>query len=391
MTVTVVADDLTGACDTGACFAGRGPVPVEIWETGLEPTGAAAVALDTESRELAAADAAARCRAMVAGRRLGAILFKKIDSTMRGAVGAELDALLDASGLGTALVCPAFPEQDRRVEAGELLVGPRPAHLTAVGRDPSYPAPTSRVPALLEGQSRRPVRHLSLAEVRSPEPELLALLRGAAGCLVSADATRASDLEALARAGARLPGLLLAGSAGLGRAVAARLGLAPAAPARLPPPGAWLVVVGSRHEASRIQLAALREAAVASGVAGEPETPDRLAAALRAGQPAVLASPDEPGERGATAAALAGGAAEAVERGEPSVLLLVGGDTARAVLARLRPRRLALLGAPGPGLALAELQAGGGGRLPVITKAGGFGRPGLLVELLRLGAPAPRA
>src|SRR5262249_59614838 len=107
--LTIVADDLTGACDTGALFGARGPVPVSIW-----PRRAAADAVvrvvDTESRTLSAADAAERTATVAAGGR-ARHWFKKGDSTLRGPIGAEVDALMRATGTATALVCPALPAQ----------------------------------------------------------------------------------------------------------------------------------------------------------------------------------------------------------------------------------------------------------------------------------------
>src|SRR5882724_1555236 len=121
---TLIADDLTGACDAGALFAGRGRVAVFVTPATPGPEWNVA-AVDTESRGLAPHRAAKAIRA--AAERLGTrlaqgLLFKKIDSTLRGPVGAELESLLAASGRTSALVCPAFPGQHRVVVDGTLLV-----------------------------------------------------------------------------------------------------------------------------------------------------------------------------------------------------------------------------------------------------------------------------
>src|SRR5688572_10104079 len=117
MTLTIIADDLTGACDTAALFCGRGRVPVFI---APAPAGGdwEVAAVDTESRALPGAEAARRMRSTGAGlaeRLVAGSLFKKIDSTLRGPIGAELDALLSVTGRTGALVCPAFPAQHRTV------------------------------------------------------------------------------------------------------------------------------------------------------------------------------------------------------------------------------------------------------------------------------------
>src|SRR5262249_16977390 len=122
MRTMLIADDLTGACDAGATFAGRGPVPVFI-APALPGAEWSVAFVDTESRGLSPADASNLVRATVnrVGELAGSLLFKKIDSTLRGPVGAELDALLDTSGRRMALVCPAFPGQRRTVVDGTLL------------------------------------------------------------------------------------------------------------------------------------------------------------------------------------------------------------------------------------------------------------------------------
>src|SRR5581483_782405 len=111
MTLEIIADDLTGACDTGTLFAGGGPVPVAVWpRTGGE--GDVRV-IDTESRPLPAGEAARRVETAVAAGPRGARFFKKIDSTLRGHVGVEVEALLRATGAAGAVLTPAFPAQGR--------------------------------------------------------------------------------------------------------------------------------------------------------------------------------------------------------------------------------------------------------------------------------------
>ena len=91
--LTIVADDLTGACDTGALFAARGPVPVTVWPD--PPLRAPVSVVDTESRGLDPADAARRV-AGVARNLARTRFFKKIDSTLRGPIGAELESIFYA-------------------------------------------------------------------------------------------------------------------------------------------------------------------------------------------------------------------------------------------------------------------------------------------------------
>ena len=386
MPVTVIADDLTGACDAGALFAGRGPVPVFVG--ALAPSADwPAAAVDTESRGLAAGEAATRMRRTVAGlagRRDGTV-FKKIDSTFRGPIASELAALLEAMQASTVLVCPAFPAQGRTVLNGMLLVDGVPAHETPVGLDPAYPGPLSDLLDILsrEGTPGIPVTLLPLKEVRGGAEELRRGLQGRRGIRV-ADAETDADLEALARAGLAQGSLLLAGSAGLAGAVSAALGLT-SRPVACPAPGAWLIVAGSRHPSTRAQIAVLE----AAGVAGARVSPtgettlDSVIAALRSGKPAFVASPDGPGGADEKTAATLAALSVSAMIASPSIVAIAGGETAHAFMHAWGATRLELDGAPAPGLALGRLVATDGSTLSVLTKAGGFGSPELLLALAR--------
>jgi D-threonate/D-erythronate kinase len=386
--VTILADDLTGACDTGCLFAGAGAVGVTAAPL-LVADDRAVLAVDTGSRALAppAAAEAVHAAARALGGRLDAgVTFKKIDSTMRGHVAVELDALLEQGSRFTgALVCPAFPAQRRVVSQGRLLVDGVPLHESSIARDPALRGGSAELSALLDG-SRRVVR-LGLDDVRAGHEKIAHVLEQHPGALFASDAETDADLASLAAAALAVPGTLAAGAAGLGRALALALGLA-APPAPLPPGPARLVVVGSLHPASRAQVDALARRGVAvvtvDDVGGDP---DSAIEALRGGRPAVVTSGTatisrRPAARGAIARQLARAAARVIAGARPDLVAVTGGDTARALLEALRPRRFDLLGVPADGLALGRLALAAGDSLPLLTKAGGFGEPDLFTTLL---------
>lgn len=390
--VTIIADDLTGACDAGCLFAGEGPVGV-VAEPALTESDRPVVAVDTETRALPPADAARRIRAFAQradGRLRAGRVFKKVDSTMRGSVGAELSALLDGARSGSALLCPAFPAQGRTVVHGRLLVDGVPAHESPVGRDPAYPAATSELTALLARHGGAPLATLSLDEVRAGREKIAHALEQHPGHIVAADAETDADLMSLAQAAVSMPSTLAAGSAGLGRAVAEVLGRA-AAPARLPSGSAQLIVVGSLHPASRAQLDALAAAGV-PGVRVDARGHSDLQSAvmaLRNRRPAFIASGGDPEgssdarRRLAVAQRLARAAQAVLERAGVDLLVVTGGETAHALVQALQPERLDLVGAPASGLALGRLVMRGGPAVPFLTKAGGFGGPDLVRAILR--------
>src|SRR5919199_5928769 len=137
----VVADDLTGAADSGVQLARSGyRTAVAFRGASIPPTeDLDAVAADTDSRPLPAGFAAKRV--LEAGRavRDARIVYKKIDSTLRGQVPAELAAALKATGREKAIVAPAFPSAGRTTRGGVLLVYDEPVHETDLAHDPRTP------------------------------------------------------------------------------------------------------------------------------------------------------------------------------------------------------------------------------------------------------------
>ncbi|HET9222651.1 MAG TPA: four-carbon acid sugar kinase family protein, partial [Roseiflexaceae bacterium] len=152
MALAILADDLTGAADCAARCRGAG-LPAEIaLRLPRLSFGPGVTAFTSDSRHLPPTQAATRVHELVAGLRNSGDVswYKKIDSTLRGNLGAELDATLDALGRGCALVCPAFPAQGRGLSGGNLISSvAQPIHL----------------PSLLAEQSRRPVAAIALADV----------------------------------------------------------------------------------------------------------------------------------------------------------------------------------------------------------------------------------
>jgi len=341
MALTIVADDLTGACDAGTLFARRAPVPVTVWPDPPVPAEVAVV--DTESRHLARDEATERVSGAVARRPGATSWFKKIDSTLRGHVGAEIVALLEATSTSSAVTCPAFPSQGRVVVDRVLRVeGTAVAHVVD----------------WIRSETDRPLAWIPLAEVRAGVAVLAARLARLTGTIAVADAETDGDLDTIVGAALALDRApLLAGSAGLAQPLAERLGLS--AERALLPGGRWLVVAGSLHPATRRQVAEAR----------------------RAGFRVIATADTEDADEGDAAVTLAREAAHVLATESFDLIALTGGDTAVAFYRTLGAVRIDLVGAPRPGLAFGHVRAPGHPALPVLTKAGGFGPPDLFVSL----------
>jgi 4-hydroxythreonine-4-phosphate dehydrogenase len=412
--VAVLADDLTGAADCGIAFAAAGLDTFVAFGEAPPPAGAEVVSVDTDSRREGEAEAVRRARAATErARRAGArAVYRKIDSTLRGHVGPELAATLEALAAPgqprpVALLAPAFPGTGRTTVGGEVLVKGVLLERTEVWRDARMDV--SARPSELLRQAGLRAHVVPLEQVRSGAGPLAAELARRAGGAVDVlvcDAEREEDLAAVARAGARLVRpVVWAGSAGLARHLPGALGLARER-RRAPAPGPRaagpvVVVVGSRSSVAREQARLL---------AGEPEVaqlsvdPRVLLAgesdrrwpapaverALSSGADLLVVVGDEPvgPERGPTLAAAAARLV-APHAGRIAGLVCTGGDIARALLPALGATGLHLDGEVEPGvpLGLADTSP----PLAVVTKAGAFGDPRTLSRCraaLRARVPA---
>src|SRR5215217_9064725 len=217
--LAIVADDLTGAADTSACFATAGLATV-IRLSGTMPE-ADVVAISTASRDLDSAAAADAVRSALAGISGGQgnakprWVYKKIDSALRGHPRDELLAAMEAVGTTRALVAPAFPAERRTTVGGRQHIGGVPLESSQI----EGASAVSDLVALFETDHGPPVRLLDLAALRGQPDALRHLLHDSDGIVV-ADAETDDDLMTLAEATVRGPLRLFCGTAGLARQLA---------------------------------------------------------------------------------------------------------------------------------------------------------------------------
>ena len=165
----VVADDLTGANDTGVQFTRYGYRSYII----IDPSNlddkvsrlrnrAHVLVINTESRADPPTVAYRKCKrvAETLKREKIDVIYKKVDSTLRGNIGAELDGVLDGFGRELAFFTSAFPLNNRIIIGGYLLVNGLPLDLTPFSRDPVSPVKEANVLSIIRKQSRRRVSHI---------------------------------------------------------------------------------------------------------------------------------------------------------------------------------------------------------------------------------------
>ena len=393
----IVADDLSGAADCAAAFAPvAGPVPVFLGEVRESSDS---LAMDTDSRTMDSTQAVAvTARAfeqVVRGGLAGRLVYKKIDSTLRGHVGTELHAALDAAPqFAAAVIAPAFPEQGRTLVGGQLRVRGRPAEnlghtgdligmLHVAGLDAAR-LEAGQAPAELARRMTEAVR--------------------AGARVIVADGVDRGDLERLAEALCvhDVPRLLVAGSAGLARSLAAHV--QPRTPKESaveaqPAPGPVMLVVGSFSNASNAQVQEVRASGDAQVI--------RLHAAEWAGQQhaalrqrtlviarehlrnrrnllfGIEGEVEQPYSR-STVRAMARVTAPLLQYAGTCVL--TGGDTARAMFNELGVDRLDVSGEFEPGIPIGRAASHAAA---FVVKAGGFGDALVLQRIIhRFGVRA---
>ena len=209
--IGAVADDLTGATTTGVLLArSKARTAVFFNEEAAEKTEGIdeldAILISSNSRPLPANEAYDKVKsATIALKRMGVEYFsKRIDTTLRGGVGVEIDAMLDQMKEGTvAVVVPAMPQSRRILVGGYSVIDGVALINTPVAQDVRTPVKENYIPRLLEGQTRRKVGLVTLDKVLAGEEVIEEALeeQRKAGCeVIVVDGITLEDVENIAKA-----------------------------------------------------------------------------------------------------------------------------------------------------------------------------------------------
>ncbi|MDR1904408.1 MAG: four-carbon acid sugar kinase family protein [Treponema sp.] len=165
-TLLILADDLTGALDSGVQFAKNGittsvflrpPDQGLPWKQQILPEDAEVLVINTNTRHSKPEEAQLVIRHCM--ERYGAIpyKYKKTDSTLRGNIGAELAAFMESGGLERLPFAPAYPDLGRTTRGGIQFLRDKPIHQTEMAADPLNPVQESSIPCIIARQTRIPV------------------------------------------------------------------------------------------------------------------------------------------------------------------------------------------------------------------------------------------
>lgn len=404
----IIADDFTGALDTGVQLAASGAKtrvitnPETKWNRAEDTE---VLVIDAETRHLSAELAGEAVSKIVSRAAADQIphIYKKTDSALRGNIGAELTALLKTSGEKELAFLPAYPQINRNTVGGVHFIEGVPVAQSIFGSDPFEPVVYSRVSELIASQS--PV------SVHNVDAGVEALDQGP-GIYVF-DSRTAKDLRA---AGELLVNLgktrILAGCAGFGGVLPELLGLGGSTKIHRPKlDGRLTILCGSVNpitmdqieEAGRAGFAHLRlkprqklQADYWQSPEGQKAMADLLEV-LRENESVIIDSNDGDGndltaryakEHGMGLEEIRIGIARSMGKiiGELfgseylGTLLITGGDTLLQCMNEMGVWEMEPLCEMSPGVVLSKFWYQGRCRY-VISKSGGFGNRNLFVDL----------
>jgi len=415
--LAIIADDLSSATDCGAQVVRSGlsvVVPLGGYSLPAQARAAQVISVDTDSRSLAADRAYAKVKE--ASQQLVAAgwtdFYKSVDSTLRGNLGAEIEAVLDIVKPDCAIVAPAFPKYGRTTVDGVQYLHGRPLHETEFGTDPTAPVKDADIARRLAEGSRRRAGRLRLDQARAGSMQIKSAIQGllADGIeLVVVDIAEQDDLKriclGLSQSDLRI---VWVGSTGLAEFVPLAFGVASTSntidqdlaidsrPA--------LALVGSASETTRKQLdyvqsnsqlkiitldptrviengrtAAAELERAGSDVGAAIDLSHDVALVVRASRDEIAATQQLGAKLNLSAAqvaqrivhGLAQVGSRLVREGRVSGIVATGGDTANALCNALGVQALEILGEVEAGIPIMRLL--GEQSLPLVTKAGGFG------------------
>jgi D-threonate/D-erythronate kinase len=424
--LAIIADDLSSATDCGAQVVRSGlsvVVPLGGYTLLTQARSADAISVDTDSRSLSAEHAYSKVRSATK-QLIGAgwvHFYKSVDSTLRGNLGAEIEAVLDIVKPDCAIIAPAFPKYGRTTVEGVQYLYGRPLHETEFGTDPTAPVKDADIPRRLAEGSHRKAGRLSLDQVRADATQLTRVVRTllADGIeLMVADIAEQDDLQrlclGLSHSNLRI---VWVGSTGLAEFIPLAFGVSARSDTVSQNPivdsRPALALIGSASETTHQQLSYAETKYGLKIVHVDPariiqggtivitefeEAHSRLCLALEAGHDAALAVRTSRAEitmtqqLGASLNLSAAHVAQIIVNGLAQVgselilenqisgIVATGGDTANALCNVLGAQALEVLGEVEAGIPIMRIL--GDQSLPLVTKAGGFGSPAAIADAL---------
>ena len=170
----IIADDFTGACDTGVQLRKRGIKTDVIFEfTDIEDKEKSIV-IDTESRGLSPEEAYRNVELKIkyVFKNDFNYVFKKVDSTLRGNIASEIRAVDKYYNADLIIFAPAYPDSKRTTIGGIQRINGIPITETEIAKDPMKPVEIDNINQILKEKFNEQVTHVYLKEIRENKIDL---------------------------------------------------------------------------------------------------------------------------------------------------------------------------------------------------------------------------
>lgn len=404
----IIADDFTGALDTGVQFAAGGAETRVVTNTDynfdIVDGNVRVLVLDAETRHLSSQEAYRVVYHITRRAYQSGIpfIYKKTDSALRGNIASELGAVLDATGRPSLHFLPAFPRMNRVTRNGIHYIDGVPVHESVFGKDPFEPVIHSYIPEILRGDV--PVTVVRDMENWNGRPGIMVYdastedrLRSAGEFLMEKD-----ELH------------IMAGCAGFAGVLPSLLGLGGGRPRKVALTQRLLVACGSvnpitisqldyaqMHGFERIRMTPEQKTGI-----GYYRTQEGIKVlgewknACGRSRCAIIDTNDLPGgsdtlayakEQGITmeelrvriSSTLGYVVKELIGLGLDSTLLITGGDCLTGFMKHIGREEIAPVCEMAPGTVLSEIDIGDR-TFAVISKSGGFGSHTLMTDLAEM-------
>lgn len=192
----IIADDFTGANDTGVQLKRRGICTNVVFKSELLQKSDSSFVIDTESRSLSEEDAYNKIKNILNKVELNNFKYviKKVDSTLRGNVAKEIKAVDEEYNSELVLFAPALPDLKRTTVNGIHMLNDIPITYTEMAKDPLKPVAEDNITRILESVYDEKVTHFSLDLVRNQ------LVNFSLGRVFTFDAVTNDDMKNIIRA-----------------------------------------------------------------------------------------------------------------------------------------------------------------------------------------------
>jgi uncharacterized protein YgbK (DUF1537 family) len=158
--IAVIADDFTGAAELAGISLRYG-LSVSVHLDNTIDSDSDVVIICTDSRSMQKA-AAIYCTADAVEAIINyepSLLYKKIDSVLRGYVIDEVKVQMELSEKSKAFILPANPSLQRTISNGEYFINGKKITETAFVNDPEFPISSANITAMLHDETVQVLKH----------------------------------------------------------------------------------------------------------------------------------------------------------------------------------------------------------------------------------------